>query len=256
MDLLYFPDNNGFLSTKYPSIINKITTTYKDWFKLIKEINTFIYDMYNYFDVKNNDIIGLYLTTSFSRVHQSFQSCSILYSYGLEDDVHIILRTMLESLFISSSIKNNKKNFDKLLKNQEFEDKLKLNNLIEVGFIKNKKKHNIDSRKKTSISKFAKETEYSKMYYTAYSYLCTYSHIDLRTLEKKYDIKNNQITSICIAPSTNDLCFILTELIGLVLSYIDIIKDYLTRDFSYILKEFKLKHTQLQKKTKIIYEKN
>lgn len=254
MELLYFQDNNGFLSNKYPTIINKITTTYQDWFKFIEEINTLIYDMYNYFNVKNNDIIGMYLITAFSKVHQSFQSCSILYSYGLEDDVHIILRTMLESLFISSSINNNKNNFNKLLKNQEIENKSKLNNLIRAKLIKDKQIQKINYKEKTRISDFAKKSKYREMY-TAYSYLCAYTHIDLNTLEKKYDIKNNKVHSICIAPSVNDICFILTELIGLMLAYIDIIKDYLTKDFSQKLKEFNLKHKQLQKHTEEICEK-
>lgn len=47
---------------------------------------------------------------------------------------------MLESLFISSSIKRDNNNYKKLLTNQEIEDKLSKNHLIDIGIIKEKKK--------------------------------------------------------------------------------------------------------------------
>lgn len=252
MEQISLPDNNGFLSNKYSAIIENIKKTYYDWFSLIEQINSLIYDMYHNFDVKNNDMIGMYLVTSFSKVHKSFQTCSLLYSYGLEDDVHIILRTMLESFLISSSIKEDNNSFDKLLKNQEIEDIQKTNTLIDIGFIQNKKKQKINYKEKTSILKFAKQSKYKEMYYTAYSYLSSYIHIDLRTLEKNYIFENDTVSSICIAPSTDDLCFILTETIGLMLAYIELIKDYLIKDYNNELNNLKSVHIQLQKRNKKI----
>ena len=123
--------------------------------------------MYTNFDVKNNDTIGMYLLSSFSKVHKSFQACSILYSYGLEDDVCIIFRTMLESLFVASSIKKDSNNFNKLLKNQEIENTIETNYLIKTGVIKDKKIQNVNFDEKTTISNFAKLSAYKQMYHTA-----------------------------------------------------------------------------------------
>lgn len=249
MENIFLPNNNGFLAQEYINIINKIKTTYKDWFLLIEEVNKLVYDMYNDISVKNDDEIGLYLVTSFCKVHKSFQSCSILYSYGLEDEVLIIFRIMLESLFIASSIKIDNSNFDKLIKNQDIEDTQKLNDLIDRGAISNIEKMKINYRDKTSMWEFAQLGKYENMF-IAYSYLSSYTHIDLKTLEKNYDIKNGEITSICIAPSVNDICFILTEIIGLMLSYIDLILDYSKKDYTTKLKTLKDFHIYLQKKSK------
>lgn len=177
MEQIALQDTDGFLSDKYSITVDKIKTSYKEWFSLAQKINCLIYDMYTNFDLKNNDTIGMYLLSSFSQVHKSFQACSILYSYGLEDNVCIIFRTMLESLFVASSIKKDSNNFNKLIKNQE-------------------------------------------------------------------------VYSICISPSADNLCFILTETVGLMLAYIDIVKDYLIKDYTIELNNLKLLHKQLQSRNK------
>ena len=57
-------------------------------------------------------------------------------------------------------------------------------------------------------------------------------------------------TYICISPSADDLCFILTEAVGLMLAYIDIVKDYLIKDYTIELNNLKLLHKQLQARNK------
>lgn len=255
MENIFLTNNNGFLAKEYSDIINKIKTTYKDWFYLIEEINKLIYDMYNNFDIKHNDKIALFLVTSFCIVHKSFQSCSILYSYGLEDQVHAIFRTMLESFFIAASVKKDNSNLDKVLLNHEISRNQKINMLINNGTIKNKKKIKIDYTKKTNILQFAQKGNYEYMY-PAYSYLSSYIHVDLSTLEKNYDIKNQEVSSICISPSVNDIYFILTEIIGVMLEYIELIKDYLKEDYQNNLNKLNNLHKQLQEKMKYILEKN
>ena len=54
------------------------------------------------------------------------------------------------------------------------------------------------------------------MYNTAYSYLSSYVHIDLYVLAKNFIFKKQKVYSICISPSADDLCFILTEAVGLM----------------------------------------
>lgn len=250
MEQISLQDTDGFLSDKYSITIDKIKTNYKEWFSLVQKINCLIYDMYTNFDVKNNDTIGMYLLSSFSKVHKSFQACSILYSYGLEDDVCIIFRTMLESLFVASSIKKDSNNFNKLLKNQEIENTIETNYLIKTGVIKDKKIQNVNFDEKTTISNFAKLSDYKQMYNTAYSYLSSYVHIDLNALAKNFIFKKQKVYSICISPSADDLCFILTEAVGLMLAYIDIVKDYLIKDYTNELNNLKSLHKQLQARNK------
>lgn len=84
------------------------------------------------------------------------------------------------------------------------------------------------------------------MYNTAYSYLSSYVHIDLNALAKNFIFKKQKVYSICISPSADDLCFILTEAVGLMLAYIDIVKDYLIKDYTIELDNLKLFHKQLQ----------
>ena len=246
MEQISLQETDGFLSDKYSITIDKIKTSYKEWFALVQKINCLIYDMYTNFDVKNNDTIGMYLIDSFAKSHKSFQACSILYSYGLEDAVCIIFRTMLESLFVASSIKKDSNNFNKLLKNQEIENTIETNHLIKDGVTKDKKIQSVNFDEKTSIYNFAKLSDYEEMYNTAYSYLSSYVHIDLNALAKNFIFKKQKVYSICISPSADDLCFILTEAVGLMLAYIDIVKDYLIKDYTIELDNLKLFHKQLQ----------
>lgn len=58
------------------------------------------------------------------------------------------------------------------------------------------------------------------------------------------------MSSIYISLSADDLCFILSKSIGLMLSYIDIIKDYLIRDYTNELNNLKLLRKQLQARKK------
>lgn len=248
MEQISLQDTNGFLGNSYRDIVvNKITLAYNDWFVLIKDVNKLVYLMYDELDIKNNDIIGMYLLTAFSKVHKSFQSATILYSYGLEDDVHILFRTMLESLFISSSIKKDNNNYKKLLINQEIEDKLSKNHLIDIGIIKGKKEKIND--RKTSMRDFAKAGGLFGMY-SAYIHLCSYTHIDLRNFEKNFDKKDGEIVGVCIAPSANDLTFILTELIALMINYIRVIKGYLKSNFDKDIIELETRRSELAKRIK------
>lgn len=242
---MYFPDKEGFLSEEYREVVQEIKNEYKEYFVLIEKINRLIYDMYDNLKIMNNDVIALYLVTSFSKVHKSFQSCYILYSYGFEEEVQIIFRTMLESLFIAVSIKEDNSNFDKLLKNQEIEDSYRTNDLIDRGEIINKEKIKVNSREKTSIWQFSQQGKYSNMY-IAYSYLSSYTHIDLRNLEKNYNIENGQVSSIRINPSVDDITFILTEIICLMLNYIELMIDYSKKDYTEDLKKLKEFHQKLK----------
>lgn len=250
---IYLKDSNGFIGKEYQSEVEKIKEKYKDWFDTIEELNKIIYDMYDDIILKKNDEIGMFLITEFTKIHKSFQACSLLYSYGLEDDVQIILRTMFDSLFISASIKKDEKNFDKLIKNQEIENNMKINDLIDLGIITDREKINVNIREKTSTWKFAQDTEYKDMY-IAYSYLSSYVHVDLMTLKEKYYEEDGEI-GIIIAPSVNNICFFLTEILGLMLSYVELITTYLKKDYEKELSKIKLKHIQLKKISEEIYEK-
>jgi hypothetical protein len=253
MEQILLKDNQGFLSSGFTEEVNRIKFEYREWFNLLEEINSFIYDMYDSIDVRDNDTIGMTIFTAFSKVHKSLQSIIILYSHGLEDDVYILFRTMLESLFISASIKKNKANFDKLLKNQEIEDNQKTNDLIDAGYIKDKCKTKINYRERTSMWDFANEGGFKDIF-IAYSYLSPYVHFDLRNLDKNLDRKDNKILTMNVAPSVEDLKFILTELIALILCYIDITLDYSQKDYKIELEGFKKRHSELQKYEKEFIE--
>lgn len=252
--IIVLQDDNGFLSKNHQKVVSSIYITYIDWFSLMEDVNNLIYRMYNDLSVKNNDNIGMYLLTAFSKAHKSFQSASILYQYGLEDEVHILFRTMLESLFISSSIKNDNSYFDKLLENQRIEDQRAKNHLIDIGCIKDKKVK-INLKDKIGIKEFAQNSNFSKMY-SAYMYLCTYTHVDLKNMEKNFDKQDGEVTGICIAPSANNLQFIIIELIALMLNYIEIIKDYLKVDYKNEIIKLQTRHSNLAKRVKVSFEKH
>lgn len=54
MEQISLQETDGFLSDKYSITVDKIKTSYKEWFALVQKINCLIYDMYTNFDVNHN----------------------------------------------------------------------------------------------------------------------------------------------------------------------------------------------------------
>lgn len=120
-------DESGFMDE--PDFNTPISLMYNSIFQLFRETNLFMYKIYDSLSPNANDLIGLFFVGIYVKIHKQIQSAAVLLSRGLEEETKIMLRSILDKLFIMRAIYNDKDNFDRLLSHHNFE-RWSLNNAI------------------------------------------------------------------------------------------------------------------------------
>lgn len=113
--ILYL-DNDGFLDVSdYQSEIAK---QFLQEFAVAREINQYIYELYDSINVHKQDVINRFIISSLNKVHKSFQAAVLCCSKGLEEQAKILIRTMLDKIMIATAVMKNPKNYNKWIKMQ------------------------------------------------------------------------------------------------------------------------------------------
>ena len=116
--ILYL-DNDGFLDVSdYQSEIAKQLL---QEFAVAREINQYIYELYDSINVHKQDVINRFIISSLNKVHKSFQAAVLCCSKGLEEQAKILIRTMLDKIMIATAVMKNPKNYNKWIKMQLWE---------------------------------------------------------------------------------------------------------------------------------------
>lgn len=225
-------DERGFMDES--DFNTPISLMYNNIFQLFYETNLFMYKIYDSLSPNANDIIGLFFVGVYIKIHKQIQSAAVLLSRGLEEETKIILRSILDKLFIMRAIYNNKDNFDRLLSNHNYERR-SLNNAIKnklPGLEKLPYNINLPKGNRTSMKQWAKLANMEAQYNVVYRLFSTNIHCSLSSLESDLSIKDGSPYMIDICPHFEETTELLLTILDDAFNAIDVIVNYFEIDKS------------------------
>lgn len=226
-------DESGFMDES--DFNTPISIMHNDLFQLFYETNLFMYKIYDSLSPNANDLLELFFVGVYIKIHKSIQSAAILLSRGLEEETKIMLRSVLDKLFIMRAIYNNKDNYDRLLSHQNYERR-HLNNDIKnkLPGLENLNYNikDLPKGKRTSMKQWAKLANMEAQYNVVYRLFSTNIHCSLSSLESDLSIKDGFPYMIDICPHFKETTMLLLTIINDAFNALDIIVNYFDLDKS------------------------
>jgi hypothetical protein len=192
-------EKEGFLSQEAEEYKSKVINDNQGLFHLCFELNTLAHGFKYDLQVHNQDAQEMILGCLLIRLLNNFQGIVILTNYGLVIEAKILLRSMLETLFILKICCEDKDFINKYIKSDQVY-RYKLLNIPEnnpdrifdalreyaTKDIKKQVKENIkvDNIKEFEIYELAEKAGLKSHYDSAYRLLCNTSHSGVRSLEE------------------------------------------------------------------------
>lgn len=197
----------GYLDENLNIEIKRLKDTYVKEYELINEFNQMAYNIEKYFTKDNANEKDLYIFTSFSQIHNSFQACVILLERGLFENCQIILRNIYDNIFkvkmliideeyikdlYQSYLKETKKTLQVIKDNHFFDifpsDKLDIAMLdFQNRILKDDNNKPINC---LSTKEVANKIGMNRQY-VYYRILSSYTHSDIKTIDDRIEQKEN-----------------------------------------------------------------
>lgn len=214
-------NEQGFLSSEMETISNNIYNENKTIFDFCFKLNEF--SIIIMFDLKilDNDIQQIIGAQLLSKISRGFQSIVLLYKNGLNTEANIILRTILETLyilkavtikqeyaidFVNSDLINRKNLIEEILKNEfnafdSLKDKFKMEDLEKL-----KEEIKKINAKKIKQNEWAVRSGLISTYRSAYKVLCSDAHPDINNCQQEFlDIDKDKIIALKFVPNSNGI---------------------------------------------------
>jgi len=265
-------DMEGFLSSNVDNTIRETRFSFKDWFVLSEDVNRHYHRILTSIKLDINNLQEVYITVLAIRAVETFQGVIILCERGMAAQSRMVLRCLMELLFlIRAGSKNNE-----LVKELVYEDtktRLKLLNKLKAcsektreglidfpnGDYENELKFKIDENKMSEIKTWyvAKEAGLSDYYNTAYSLLSQTIHTKIGDLDEHFKVnEKNEIVSFHLGPKIENtglylvsaiecMFYIIDSLIILFKKGHDPALEDLIRRFKTLADEFKKQHKEM-----------
>lgn len=222
---------NGFLTEQYKFLINR--EKYEQYLELSMKINTFAYKKYDYINVHNNNAKEVFITCSFAKIHKDYQSVILLSERGLIEQGKVMLRCLLEKLFVLVAIFKDDNNWvdwknDQLYRKKKIMEAINrgdkgLENLKLDGF----SEENFINAKSITIKEWSKRADMEEAYNMIYKLFSGNVHLSEEAIVEDilFDLNGDMIEAISVAPKEEDLAKLLVTNMNYMLLAIDIIQD-------------------------------
>lgn len=200
-----------------------IKEVHSELWSIATDINSFIERFYRGISVSNNDVDKLIAVTLYLRCHADYQAIILMASRGMLAQSYVIVRTLVETVFIISAIEKDSGFANKFVGHEEHQRKGVLGKLrrykesvdanhSDLPKIEKLIKSIVDKISTNTIGKLSTE-EISKIgglhnwYDTVYAYTSMYVHISPRTLEQYIDSDSGtkKIKSLSFGPQFEEL---------------------------------------------------
>lgn len=224
---------NGYLGEQINEVIAENYKKYNQFFQLCEDMNRYFIEITRKIKLEQDDIRGVLICCLLTKILNACQGIVIMSKYGLDIEAQTITRTALESLFYLSAIACNEEFFKEFIKSD----------IIEKEKIKKKIKKNPQFFSEQNLFELDENSEHEKIkdyntaqvaevagmqgdYCTAYTYLCSITHPDLMNLFNRYTIKNDNLTTFNLQPSTNDIELVLYSVCYIILKTLLCLDNY------------------------------
>lgn len=228
---------HGFLGDEAKAIVISIREGHKELFAFIDEVSNLTNDIAGKIKIDFNDLQQLVAVSLLSRAMHGFYSTVILAQQGLEPDAKVILRSLLDTVFILGSVCSDKEFAVAYVKSEKARQ-LKFANVIiadqEGSFGKGKfvnleerrdsLKKEIDSEsiKSYSSEQLSKLAGLYPIYQTAYRILSDDVHISPKALDCFFAVnEEKELKCLDVGPKIDTLMENLCTAVAIILHAID-----------------------------------
>jgi len=224
---------NGFLGKEIMSYISDIRSEYSDLFNLCDEINKLCHKTLFEIDAHSREAQEILIATLYMRIKSSFQGVVILTERGMIPQAKMIIRSILEAMFILCALSNKVELCDIYMQADQKKRLKQLNKLrmlksglppeakeSEIQKLEQELKKDIEEKgiKLLNVEQWAKEAGQHDIYLSAYTVLCDPVHTNVKDLERYLVLdEDNEIKEFNLGPDTDDLEIVLSANIEFML---------------------------------------
>lgn len=122
---------DGFLDLNMNSFSIEMRKKYEKEYEVIKEYNSFIFELLNELTLKGYTQQNGYIMAALVEMHKFYQSAIILFERGLSEPANSLSRTMIDLLIKIVEVIRNPESVEELLLNTDYENKRTLEFLYE-----------------------------------------------------------------------------------------------------------------------------
>lgn len=208
---------NGFIGNDIKLWVEDNRRAYVDLFQFSEKINSDCYTMLETARPHNKDKRELLVSCLFPRVMELFQATYLLVTRGMIPASNIMLRSLIETMFVLVAITKDNEALDSYILNDERERLITANKIIndssssfseiplaEVIRVKSEIEKKLDGKKlpKLTTEYFAKKAELYDWYLTVYAVTSKSVHAAVKDMEQYLDIGSDEkVKSIKFIPT-------------------------------------------------------
>ncbi len=239
-------DTIGFLSSEVDKQHNEIKSAYPEQYALTMKVNTFCQGLQYELEFHTDSNDQILAATLFARSVSTYQAFIILLLKGMQDQASMVLRCLMECVFLLVAISKNPGYSEKIAKSDQAAYKKSRNKL--KRFLERHNPNHSDlsiiedqiqevsqviadhNCKQFRISDIAKDADLEDWYDIVYSVLCEAVHSSPRSLEELLAIEDNKITCLRNHPRSDDLDPLFITGLNIMLFSIEAISSILNKD--------------------------
>ena len=186
-------------------------------------------DINTQFDVRVNNSAQITTTVLFNKMLNDLDAISVMVDEGFIDQSFVIMRTMLDKLFVLSALTKDESKMEELKKHFEYQQAGIIKKGCDLGLIDEDEKEGrlmeLDGKNITA-SMWAEWAGMKETYQREYSLFSDFIHVSLKSIEDCLVKKRGKIKAIDMAPKIDRRGEILTTASYYVLLATEIICNY------------------------------
>lgn len=217
---------NGFIGRDIKEWMKDNRREYASLFELAEKFNSDCYSMLETARPHNKDKRELLVSCLFPRVMELFQATYLLAARGMIPSSNVMLRSLIETMFVLVAITNDNDALESYILNDERERLITAKKIIndttssfsdipleEVIRVKSEIEKKLDGKKlpKLTTEYFAKKADLYDWYLTVYAVTSKTVHAAIKDMEQYLDIgPEDKVTSIKFTPTGHGTLGVLT----------------------------------------------
>lgn len=201
-------DDEGFMEEL--DFNTYIAKAYSSEFDFVRQVNEYMYCLYGMIAPQNTDVIGCFLAGTYNKIHKTIQAAVILASRGLNEQVKILIRSILDKLMIMQAVCNDNHDYNRWMEHQQHEKNRLIRDIKNdepgLGHLKESipADKSLPKGKYTSQKKWAELADMKEEYNVVYRLFSGNVHYSLNSLEEDIYLENGLPHIMDIGPKYDE----------------------------------------------------